>query len=281
MDVYFDNNALKSFFAHPRLSALQLEVARDRKRERVNDGNVTVLYSLVLIEELLGLLPRREKYDRMFAFLFDVGQFNLVHPDLEDLARIEIQRGGRLEGNDRFAQWTYVRDVRIHCRRGDGLEVIPAQTRDRKQAFLAKQEELRQRYRARVQAEGRRPAAGARAWWGDAERQIEDWTLEFLTNNRHRLGLGEAQAEWPAPGRIHSLWRYYAYRMALIYLNNTGQRQPVDSDEYDTQHYVAGSYADVLVTEDGGFRETAAAIPVHTPRVLPFEEFVRTELGVA
>ena len=67
--------------------------------------------------------------------------------------------------------------------------------------------------------------------------------------------------------------------MARIVLTVGLGRKIRDSDLHDAHHYAMASYADVLVTQDGGFAETVRLIP-NSLTVIDFDEFA-ARLGVS
>ena len=67
--------------------------------------------------------------------------------------------------------------------------------------------------------------------------------------------------------------------MARIVLAVGDGRRIGDGDSYDGHHYASARYANVLVTDDGGFRDTCALIGTPEPTVVTFEAFIAAEFG--
>lgn len=108
-------------------------------------------------------------------------------------------------------------------------------------------------------------------WWGDAEAQIENWTRGYLDHFAKELGWSNDR-----PVRsVRTAWRFYAYSMALIRVNvEHGPKSIRRSDNGDTRLYAAAGHSDLLVTDDGPFRETAKRIPGGGPELLSLEKLL-------
>jgi hypothetical protein len=279
MDVYFDTQAIGYFDEHPDWTAKLLSAARRRVHHLAEAGELTVFVSYPLLEEVLGLLNfNAEKYHREMGFLLDISQFNLLR-STDELGRIEAMNGGRLEGNDRLELWVRALSVRRALRKG--REDIPRLTQAAFAQFEADEERRRDEVRARLAADsGARAIDGTRRWWRDAERQIDDWVSDHMVSNRERLGLPEDRTRWPVPSALQTIWRYYGYRMARVHLNVGEARRVRGSDSYDAHHYAAATTMDVLVSDDRDLRATCAEIPRQRFRLLTFEEFLGSHLGI-
>lgn len=282
MDVYLDTNAVNYFDEHPAWSSERLAAARDGLRQRVQSGDIGVFVSYPLLEEVLGLLDfNSEKYFRVMGFLLDVSQFNLLL-STDELGEAEVKNGSLRGGNDRLEWFGRAVTVRRALRKGHDLEAIPRLTQAAFAQFEADENQRRDSVRARLaEVTEERPIDETRRWWRNAEAQIDDWVSDHMASNRERLGLPEDRTSWPTPSGLQSIWRYYAYRMARIYLNVGENRRVRGTDSYDAHHYAAASSMDIMVTDDGDLRATCAAIPHQPFRLLTFEEFVVNELGIA
>lgn len=115
-------------------------------------------------------------------------------------------------------------------------------------------------------------------WWANADAEIDDWTTDYLSREGSRLRF--AADDLPSPRSIPTARRLHAYMMARIFLNVGLNRRIGDGDIHDAHHYAAGAYTDVIITDDGGFRETCAIIP-NGIRTISFEDFVRNDLRLA
>src|SRR5207249_744374 len=71
-----------------------------------------------------------------------------------------------------------------------------------------------------------------------------------------------------------SVWNFYAYRMTRMYLNVFHNRRIRPSDVIDAHHFVAGSYSDVIVTDDADFKATCSHIGYVGPKLMRFSDFV-------
>lgn len=71
-----------------------------------------------------------------------------------------------------------------------------------------------------------------------------------------------------------------AFQLARIALTVGDNRRIRGADLWDAIHYADAVYADLMVTDDKGFRETCAAVPRCPFDIETFEEFVTERLGV-
>jgi hypothetical protein len=281
VDDYFDTNAISYLDTRHGWNPAILADAREKVRQLVRSGSVSVFVSLVLLEELLGILrDDPDKHRRVIEYLWEIARNNLFLAT-NDLGREEARRGGRLIGNDRLELWVNVVAVYRECRNEPAMVGIPQQT----QEWFARFEEEE---KERVKDEKRRSRAktGARSpnpwrrWCKAAEERVDDWVSSFMEANQGRLGLSQDRREWPQPRELESIWRFHAYKMARIYLNVGEGRRVRGSDLYDAHHYVAASYADVTVSDDRDLRATCGVIPRQAFRLESFEEFLVKTLGI-
>ena len=281
MDVYVDTNATGYFDSHPAWNPDVLSSARDQLRQRVQSGDLSVFVSYPLLEEVLGLLAfNAEKYYRVMGLLLDVSQFNLLR-STDELGRTEVANGNLRGRNERLEWFGTAVTVRRALRKGHGLEDIPRLTQAIFSQFETDENDRREEIRVRLaESTNVRPLEQTRRWWQSAEAQVDDWVSDHMVSNRERLGLPADRAGWPAPSTLQTIWHFYAYKMARIYLNLGENRRVRGSDCYDAHHYAAAASMDVMVTDDSDLRATAAVIPNPPFRLLTFEEFVVNELGV-
>ena len=221
MDVYLDTNAVSYFDAYPPdWTAPVLAKARERLIEEVDKGAISVLISVSLIEELLGISTTDpQKYQRVINFLWRVGQNNVLH-STEDLGRAEAKNGGPLEGNDRLEWWINVDIIRRASRNLGTLAGIPQLTQQGFAKFEQDEKARRDDATKKLEAaSGEKSIKTTRRWWKDAEAQVDDWVTDFMRNCQQRLGLSANPAAWPKPQALQSIWHFHAYKMARIFLN--------------------------------------------------------------
>ncbi|HLG56845.1 MAG TPA: hypothetical protein VI485_16020 [Vicinamibacterales bacterium] len=237
--------------------------------------------SYPLLEEVLGLLEfDAAKYHRVMGLLLDASQFNLLRAT-DELGEAEVTNGSLRGQSERLEWFGTAVTVRRALRKGHGLEQIPRLTQAVFAQFEADENDRRDDIRNRLaEMADIRPLERTRQWWRNAEAQVDDWVSDHMANNRERLGLSADRAHWPAPSTLQTIWHFYAYRMARIHLNVGENRRVRGSDCYDAHHYAAAASMDIMVSDDGDLRATAAVIPNPPFRLLTFEEFVN-ELGVA
>lgn len=167
MDVYLDTNAVNYFDEHTPWSPDRLSAARDRLRQRVQAGDISIFVSYPLLEEVLGLLDfNSEKYFRVMGFLLDVSQFNLLL-STDELGEVEVKNGSLKGGNDRLEWFGKAVTVRRALRKGYGLEAIPRLTQAAFALFEADENQRREDVRARLaEVTEERPIDETRRWGG-------------------------------------------------------------------------------------------------------------------
>jgi hypothetical protein len=116
--------------------------------------------------------------------------------------------------------------------------------------------------------------------WTQADAQITDWMTDYLVNNRERLGLSEDRDTWPPLRALRTASAIHAYHMARIVMNVGLLRAIGTGDAHDAHHYASACYADIVVTEDGAFRETLRIIPNSPVTRLSFNDFA-SQFGLA
>lgn len=278
MDVYLDTNAISYLDSHPSWDPVVLAAARMRLCELVQSGSVSVFVSYVLLEELLGILPTdRSKYARVMSYLWEIAKTNLLLAT-NDMGRAEVAKAGRLEGNERLEVWAKTVEVYQECCRERSIRSMPQRTKQEFARFEREENALRDENKEELGTE--RVGSILHRWWENPESRIDDWVAGFLEKNTARLSLPEDRSKWPPPRAFEAIWRFHAYKMARIYLNVGEGRRIRGSDMFDTHHYVAASYTNVMVSDDRDLRDTCAQIPRQLFMLESFEEFMAKRLSI-
>jgi hypothetical protein len=255
--VYLDTNAASYLYHLPGPSKTLHEVRR-ALAERVTGGQIELIMSTSLIEEIAGIstgdLPR---YVRTARFIFGLAETSFLLP-VNERVRAEVASRGALSGAARFLPPARRRKVRSHMMRHGFAHDVADEVRVQTDDFKRDMEAKRQGIRPRLGADWSSKTAH---WWNAALPQIDDWTLDYFRASRDLLGLPADEASWPSPRAIPTAWYLHAYYMARIALN-VGQNRRIDgTDRYDGAHYASAVYADLMVTDDGRFIETYNNIP--------------------
>jgi hypothetical protein len=226
----------------------------------------------------MGILPKcPSKYTSVMNFLWEIAQTNLLLPT-EDLARTEVLKGGSLKGNERLELWTKTVTIYHECLREQSICNIPQQTYEQLMQF--EKEEKAARDKIKMDFGVKQSSFHLSNWWKKPETRIDEWVTEYLEKNAIRLNLCAERRNWPHPQAFESIWRFHAYKMARIYLNVRENRRIQGSDLFDAHHYVAASYTNIMVCNDGDLRDTFEIIPKKSFILETFEEFLCNRLDI-
>jgi hypothetical protein len=273
---YLDTNAINYLYLHPAYADQELALVRRKLMSR-HTGGFALATSPTVLQELVPLRFQDQRlFDRISSELPE-----LVGPRVYDhtnhLVRAELRRCGRLADSE----WHLTRHARRAVwslfRRAEVARAVAAQTVRENEEFRRDEEDHRERVRKLYEA--RRISRELRAWWSDAQSFVEDWVKGFIRGAGRADLPRSVDPETIEPTSIPSLWNFYAYRMARIYLNVGENRRIKSSDLLDAHHFVAASYAGRLVTDDRGLRETIESIPDEHLCVLSFRDFVESILA--
>lgn len=280
--VYLDSQCFAYLFGQPVFTGWTRAGAQDL-REAVLAAlrkDQIVMYGSHFHLEEASRIPDDLQRRRFLEFFWDAVSWYVLLPG-HDLAKEEARVCRRLEGAEPFEDfWTRQRMRRLSRNPASLDELgqmvvnfvdqnVAAATTRRGQAI--------QRYQALYA--NMTPAQVTRRWWQDAEAHIDDWVRDHIANSKHHLELGNDPAVWPSPRDLPTVWAIYSYQMARIVMNVGLGRTIGDGDAHDAQHFANACYADIFVTEDGGFRDTLAIIPNIPVTVLSFCEFA-AQFGV-
>jgi len=274
--VYLDTNAASNLFrlgaaddVRVRAAGLLLDDARG--------GRSPVAFSVAILDELAAVAKHdRALFDRITGFLW-LGEEHLLHSTY-DLAHLEVAARRRLVDREPFQSRAVRRDVRRWYGKSTFLAQRAADMRRQTEEFKREEEARRADVRREVVASPniRRPiAVESRDWWAAAEQRIDEWVRESWATDAKDYGLPADAESWPQPSTIPTVWGMFAFKMARMHLNIGENRRVDGSDFHDAHHYVAASYAKVLVTDDARFRQTCELIPTTQFGVIGLDEFVR------
>jgi hypothetical protein len=277
LEVYLDTNTVTYLFRKPGFSPDELKGFRESLVRSIRDDRLLVIGSQRHLEELARITYKEpDFYREVHAFFCDVvGPFLLLPTD--ELIRLEVQLGRGLIGNERFDLWTRCQQLKratrdIQFAKDLGDEVY-GQTKQSKLDGEARRQEFRTRLAAEFKDVS--PADASRRWWATAEGQIDDWMTDYMTKSQQLLELPKGRSQWPPVRALQTAWNIHAFLMARIFLNVGLNRRIGDGDLYDAHHYASACYSQLLVTDDGAFRETCDLIPNRSLSLEGFADFVR------
>jgi hypothetical protein len=279
---YLDTNAIRYLFRLSDWSPQQLADVRRRLLHGSRTGRVVVLGSLAIFEELASLAEHGRRYRSRAAYAWNLlGKRVLADP--RELLQREIRLRRPLRGSERFITPTLRRNLAEALKDRALMQNVSRDVRQWAHQLYKERPQVREKARARIKAAltPRETVQGAyRRWFREHPSEVDDWARDFMRAQRETLGLGHDEADWPNPRSIPSLWSFFAFATARIYLVDGEGRAIKRGDPQDIFHYTAAAYADVLVTDDGPMRETCGLIPTTRFELQWFEEFVRDTLGV-
>ena len=281
IEVYFDTNAITYFFRWQGFSSEELNTSRVSLGRAVRDGRIRVLGSQYLLEELARVTyTEPDFYRELHEFFWNVvGPFVLL-PSQEAVIA-EARLGRPLDANERFDLWTAIqqvkrvtRDIQFAKTLGD---VVYKKVKQSKLDSEARRQQIVTKLTA--QFKNQSVAEATRTWWDIAEAQIQNWVADYLRNSREFLGLPDDSAAWPSERDLRTAWQMHAFMMARIVLTVGLRRRIAEGDDYDAHHFASACYGQLLVTDDGAFRETCDLVPNRVLTLERFDEFVKNRLS--
>ncbi len=274
--VYLDTNAVGNLIDQKGWKGPEpLQEVRDRLVERIRSHQFEVVTSAWVVLELTGISWRSsEEYQQGMSLLWDLAGSNWLL-DTDHLAREEVAVGRKLRGFEPFETWKNWCKARRVSMELSSAEEIAQDVRMQVDRIKREEESLRGWILHQLQWDGT-SRHKVKEWC--AETQIAESVNEHLRSSSAMLGLPDDRSKWPEPRSIPTLWNFYEYKMARIYLNY-GQGRRIDaSDMYDIHHYAAAGYADIMVSDDGGFQETCNSIPGKPFELVNLENFIRSHV---
>jgi hypothetical protein len=283
--IFLDTNAVSYFFTYPNMDTRDLKCARQALREKVSAGELVVVGSLNVLEEvMMASQSHPGQYRRMRKLLVSVLESRWLWP-LDKRYREEVRGGGGLlpEGSRYVPRGTRRGLIKMLSQKGR-VDNLQAQIRRDFDQFKSDEQQVRANVLADLKS---RPEferlsdketnmairEGMREWWAGVDRG--EWARDLLRDAVSRGHFSQDPADWPDPHTASpSLWHFLSYRLARIYLNVGEGRRIARSDLYDAYHYSAAAYADVLVTDDRAFQDTCNLLEDRPFLLSSFEEFV-------
>ena len=271
-----DSNAVHFLVRPPAHIAVDPASAQAALATAVDDGKLEVLATWPLLQELyLTHETDPEKAAHMIDLVQRLSGGLILRQRIDRTAEEVLLRGAIGKADARRPGGT----LWARLRRGDRVAEVATIVRERKDEHVRDMTERRQRTIDRFGGveEAREAIANSPSLH---EACVEDWARGYMRGERKRLGLGHDESSWPHPREIPSLWNAYNYGIANM-LRQVGEGiDPDPSDPGDFDHYSDVGYADVLVTQDGPFRQLWGRIPGKGKiRVLRLMPFLR-ELGI-
>ena len=237
---------------------------------------LVVVGSQFHLEEASRMSAQRAEWMRFF---WDVVKWNLLLATTE-LVVLEAKHGRPLQGSEPYDEYRRRQRMRDKTLRWPELDSLAPKVAKFAADSGDLYKDLRDNTKLDIAArfKGKTNAEVTKTWWANAGQHIPNWVLGYMRLSKARLGLHDDESVWPKPEALQTAWAMYSYQMARIVLNVGLGRKVRDSDLHDAHHYAMASYADVLVTQDGGIAETVRLIP-NSLAVIDFNDFA-ARLGV-
>jgi hypothetical protein len=280
--AYLDSQCLAYTFGQPLYTGWTragTERLRAAIADAFRDDRIVICGSQFHLEEA-SRIPDEGARRRFITGFWDLVKWNLLLPTY-DLVKLEAKLGRPLEANEPYEEFHYRQRVRRGLRDQTNVGGIASAVLQHVDRSRTSTEARRTRALQTLQARyaNRTPAEVTRAWWQEADAQIEDWMNDYIGSSKEHLGLSDDASTWPKPRDLQTAWAIHAYQMARIVMNVGLQERIGDGDAHDAHHFASAWYTDVFVTEDQALRRTINIIPNTPITVLSLNEFA-TQLGV-
>jgi hypothetical protein len=241
--------------------------------DAVRTRQLAVVSSVAVLEELMGTAHSQPaKYSEMCDVIFRaVGQRWLL--PLDQRASREAFCGGLLPDTQRYLPRSTRRRMQEEALRQEAVELIGNEVYMQVSTFKNDQEAIRTKLRHDVGREGAARFRETINHWWDHEADVRSWVSDLITSAiEHGRAPGGARSDRDgAP----STWCFVSYKLARIKLNLADNRSIKKSDYLDADHYSCGPYYDVLVTDDGAFKDTCGLLPDTPFAIETFDQFIR------
>lgn len=278
---YIDTNCISNCLS-PRVAGWTeagLSGFRDELRRAADKAEIVIVGSQFHLEEASRL--KGDGRRQWIAFFWDLVRWNILRATFE-LAKLEATAGGPLRDNepfDTFRHQQYFKELSL--RDPNRFDALALEIQKSTAESGEKYRELREKTKADIAAKfkGKSAYKITQEWWSNAAPTIADWMTDHLRPSQQHLGLPDDTSLWPKPEVLQSAWAIHSYWMARIVMTVGMDKKVKDSDGHDAHHYAMASYTDVLVTQDGDFRDTIALIP-NAVSVIDFNTLA-AELGVS
>ena len=284
IEAYLDTNAISSLL--PRNDGQVVHAADLRRRLRAarRYRQVTMLSSVVTIQELMGVAENDwGRYSRLVRLVFQFVGMNFIE-DVRELWVREYLLGRAARGRERLSSAELVGNLRRQSLQRELVADVMKDVRAFQARFKEEEESRREGVRARFAEHlqpGEDPAQAVRKWWSDAEEHIASWARTTLGTMLDLRGVSHPDLSNYNVRALPTLWNFHAYKLARIEMNVGENRRIETSDPADAHHYTLGAYATVFVSDDRAMRDTCRAIPHASVDPIALSIFARSSLPFA
>ncbi len=273
--IYLDNNEWNYLFSHGRYSETSLATIRRQLMKRVADGQIRVVASLPLFQEIVRTERRApRKYEVMSQLLFNVVGERWLIP-LNQRYLQEAASGGVLPEARRYLERSTRRKLRSLST--STLREIGDEMHLQGKRFKTEQEEIRRHLRLALPEMVGTPSAKIGRviddWWRQ-EVNIEDWVRGLVGESVVTMTGVNTPVHRPLSELLPSAWHFMSFKLARIKRNLGDGRTIATSDYIDAEHYAAGPYTDVIVSDDAEFARTCTLLEARAFKLERFEDLV-------
>lgn len=235
----------------------------------VDEGVIEVLGSFELLGEFVPLATKNlGQYERIIDLFWSLCGRSVLQP-WNEVIRSEIRKRNRLSYSEAYLGVDVVNFVRRLSRDKSAFEEWSDRVRERKEKYASSMTTAAERFEQVVQEKwGPREACKFASELTIDRKRIQDWGRDLLLRpDPERHGLSCDEETWPDISALPCASAYTAITLALRRKRHENRRKDQGNDYYDTMHYVHGSFAGELFTEDKGLRHAGSLIewrPVET-----------------
>jgi hypothetical protein len=271
--VYIDTNGFSDLF---REKSLSVEWDLRRRFRAAGRAQIRFETSAWTIEELGGIAEHDWlKYRRVMRYVFRLVGPRVLH-ETRELLDLELQRGRRLRGKERYLGRNDLHDLRRATGDRNLVRQASAARQAKAEASVPQQRELRQRSLDRLGRVSTDPRAAAREWATNAPQWIDEWSRDLLASLAPPLGYNASSVQAMSLARVPTVVNFVGMSLARIAWYVGEGRRVERGDDADLHHYAAACYADAFVTGDSRLRQIVERVPRPPVRPTTMAEFATT-----
>lgn len=278
--LFLDNNIWNYLVESNLYSDNQLQQARERLLEGVQQGDWEIVCSLPVLQEVIRVYRNDpKKYESIKNLVFEVvGNRWLI--EIKERYVAELYNGELLAFTARYLDREKRRSMeRLVNKKKDVIEVGDIVYQEGID-FKAGQEDARKKVFTDLgSANGVPPKKIKQAYdrWFKNDRDLEGWVFKVLEGGVTRKLISPSKLIDFLPTYVNcpSAWQYVDFRQAKILLNLGEGRAVQESDSVDADIYACSPYFDILVTEDQKFREAIDKVVGNRFEIYGFSELMK------
>jgi hypothetical protein len=279
LTIVLDLNAISDLFRHTH--NISPEAATDLKytlRRHVQKGTLRVLSTYTLLDEIIeGYRGNPRECHQIRRELHRLSRGNVLKPTL-----IRVSREARVKGHltrrhafedKRDAQFVWREMTQHATAEWAGGEIRKLKSKHYAMATSLKTDVIA--HCLNVGIPKHRITTDVKKWFVDWKEHVDDWMSVPLRDGSLGIRDREASSHDLRVRDIPSLWNWVSFYFANIFMLHHRGRKVEESGTYDNHLYADAVYADLLVTSDLRFIETAQLLEGNRPQCITLAEFAR------